>query len=75
MIVATPEINPRKLSATLSLLRTPEALPFNMAIALPLFTLLPSLIFFLNLYMILFLVFCKVWITQLVGPYRVYFSS
>ena len=49
MIVATPEINPRKLSATLSLLRIPEALPFNMAITLPLFTFLPSFVLALKM--------------------------
>ena len=44
VVVATPETNPKKLSATLSLLRIPEALPFNIAITLPLFTFLPSFV-------------------------------
>ena len=44
VVVATPEINPRKLRATLSLLRIPEALPFNKAITFPLFTFFPSFV-------------------------------
>ena len=44
VVVATPETNPKKLSATLSPLRIPEASPFNIAITLPLLTFLPSFV-------------------------------
>ena len=44
VIVATPEINPKKLSATLSLLRKPNALPFKIATTLFFLTFFPSLV-------------------------------
>ena len=48
MIVATPEISPKKFSATLSLLSMLEAFPFIIATTFPLFIFFPSLVLVLK---------------------------
>ena len=47
--VATPEIKPKKLRATLSLFKIALAFPFIIATTFPFFTFLPSLVFYLKL--------------------------
>jgi len=45
VVVATPEIKPKKLRATLSLFKIPLAFPFTIATTLPFFIFLPSFVF------------------------------